>query len=60
MEYGLGLGLIQTKYREYVPKRDINNEWHLIRQSDGKHTWIGPSKAKISLVWVINNREGVR
>ena len=56
MEYGLGLGIIQTNYHKYVPKRGIDNEWHLIRQSEGKHTWIGPSKAKISLVWIINNR----
>ena len=55
MEYGLGVGYIQTKYREYVPKFGIDDEWHLIRQKDGKHTWFGPTKAKVSLVWMINN-----
>ena len=55
MEYGLGAGYMQTKYREYVPKLGIDDEWHLIRQKDGKHTWFGPTKAKVSLVWMINN-----
>ena len=55
MEYGLGLGYMQTKYREYVPKFGLDDEWHLIRQRDGVHKWFGPTKAKVSLVWMINH-----
>ena len=55
MEYGLGLGYMQTKYREYVPKFGSDDEWHLIRQRDGIHRWFGPTKAKVSLVWMINH-----
>jgi len=59
MEYGLGLGYLHTQYREYVPKFGSDGEWHLIRQRDGKHTWLGPTKAKVSLVWMINgNKKG--
>ena len=55
MEYGLGAGYMQTKYREYVPKFGLDDEWHLIRQRDGVHKWFGPTKAKVSLVWMINH-----
>ena len=54
MEYSLGIGYLQTKYREYTPKRGIDDEWHLIHQANGKQSWFGPTKAKISLVWVID------
>ena len=54
MEYGFGVGYMQTKYREYVPKFGFDDEWHLIRQRDGIHRWLGPTKAKVSLVWMIN------
>lgn len=55
MEYSLGVGYMQTKYRKYVPKYGLDNEWHLIRQNDGRYSWIGPTRAKISLVWMLNH-----
>ncbi len=55
MEYALGIGYMSNKYREYVPQKcGYDNEWHLIKQGQGKNTWIGPTRAKISLVWMIN------
>ena len=62
MEYGLGVGIIHINYREYAPRFGSDGEWHLIRQSDGQHFWLGPTKAKVSLVWMINakNRGGAR
>jgi|GEM_PF-274844 len=54
MEYSLGIGYLQTKYREYAPKKGIDDQWHLIHQANGKNSWFGPTKAKISLVWTID------
>lgn len=51
MEFSVGAGLLQTRYKKYNAVRDENNEWHLIKEHPGNYTWIGPLKAKISLVW---------
>jgi hypothetical protein len=47
----LGVGYLRTRYRYYEARRDENNEWHLFKQYPGNYTWMGPVKAKISLVW---------
>ena len=57
MEYGIGVGYLHTNYREYVPKFGSDGEWHLIRQRSGNYTWMGPTKAKVSLVWMINGKK---
>lgn len=54
MEYSLGVGYMQTNYRYYEAEKGSDNEWHLIRQRDGRFTWMGPTRAKVSLVWMIN------
>ena len=54
MEYALGIGYLRTNYREYAPIFGIDNEWHLIRQRSGTYSWFGPTKAKVSLVWMLN------
>ena len=54
MEYSLGIGYLQTKYREYEPQKGIDEQWRLIRRTNGKYAWFGPTKAKISLVWMID------
>lgn len=52
MEFSLGVGYLKTDYRKYEAQySDVDNKWHLIRQYNGSKTWIGPTKAKISLVW---------
>lgn len=52
MEFSLGIGYLQTDYRQYDAKlSNIDNQWHLIRQQNGSYTWFGPTKAKISLIW---------
>ncbi len=62
MEYTLGLGYMGTGYREYVPKMGGDNEWHLMRRGRGHRDWIGPTRAKVSLVWMLDhgkrNKEG--
>ena len=54
MEYALGLGLIRTNYREYFHRFGLDDEWHLIRQKSGRNTYVGPVKAKLSLVRTLN------
>ncbi|MGL4518241.1 MAG: DUF3575 domain-containing protein [Phocaeicola sp.] len=52
MEFSLGLGVLRTKYRHYHAEYcDIDSRWHLIKQHSGTYTWVGPTKAKVSLVW---------
>ena len=56
MEYSLGIGYLTNKYREYVPQQcGIDGQWHLIKQGNGTSNWIGPTRAKVSLVWMINS-----
>jgi hypothetical protein len=53
MEYSLGLGYGNIKYREYRPKIGLDNEWHLIRTGSRGVAYVGPLRAKISLVWTL-------
>ena len=32
-----------------------SSAWHLIKQGNGTSNWIGPTRAKVSLVWMINS-----
>ena len=58
MEYSLGVGYLKTEYRYYEAQHSsIDHQWHLIRQHNGAHTWIGPTKLKVSLVWTINRKQ---
>ncbi|MGL4852854.1 MAG: DUF3575 domain-containing protein [Phocaeicola sp.] len=63
LEFSLGVGVLRTKYRHYHAEYcDIDSRWHLIKQHNGTYTWVGPTKAKISLVWYphfkLNKRGG--
>ena len=62
LEYSLGIGFMQTNYRKYDAKQDADGDWNLYRNSTGRYTWIGPTRARISLVWMINGKKkgGVR
>jgi hypothetical protein len=53
MEYSLGFGYMHTDYTRYVPHKEGDN-WYLVRQKEAKRLWIGPTRAKVSLVWMIN------
>ena len=55
MEYSLGAGYLSTRYREYNPLRGADGQWHLVRQQSGRYTWIGPTRASISLVWMFDH-----
>ncbi len=57
IDFTIGVGYFGGKYIKYVPRGD-EYEW----QSTHNLTWIGPTKAEISLVWLIGcdnyNRKG--
>lgn len=46
LELGLGIGVLYTKYEEYLPE-----EGHYVYQQTAHTTYVGPVKGKISLVW---------
>lgn len=57
MEYALGLGYMQSDYKKYDKAKDtkygeikvFRYPWETLRVN-----WIGPTSAKVSLVWLIN------
>ena len=54
LEYSIGLGYLSTQYRKYNAVYGIDDQWHLVRQHSGNYTWIGPTRLKVSLVWMLN------
>ncbi len=63
MEYSLGLGYMQTEYKYYEsyydesyvsPENPDSPYWHPVHQSTGRLKWFGPTKLKVSLVWMLN------
>lgn len=55
MEFSLGVGMMRTDYRLYKAEDDYRT---LFWQKNGRYTWFGPTKAKISLVWLLGNKKG--
>lgn len=53
LEFSIGIGLLRTSYEHY---HAINNYRTLLWQNDGNYTWLGPTKAKISLVWLLGQK----
>lgn len=53
IEMSIGIGFLRTDYRHYHP---IDNYQTLLWQENGKYTWLGPTKAKVSLVWMLNRK----
>lgn len=53
LEFCIGIGLLQTNYKHY---RTINDYRTLLWQNNGNYTWFGPTKAKISFVWVLGRK----
>lgn len=56
MEYSVGVGYLQTEYRYYEEHLGIDDTWHTIRQNTGKYSWFGPTRARVSLVWMLNRK----
>lgn len=54
MEYSVGVGYLKTNYRYYEARLNCEKErWELYRQNDGRFSWLGPTRAKVSLVWML-------
>lgn len=48
LDFTIGVGYIGGKYYDYIPR-----DGHYIWQSTHRLNWIGPTKAEVSLVWLI-------
>lgn len=54
LEYNIGIGMLRTDYRHYHSR---DNHRTLLWQENGEYTWLGPTKLKISLVWLITGKK---
>lgn len=57
LEFNIGIGMLRTDYRHYHAR---DNYQTLLWQENGKYTWFGPTKAKISLVWLLSRKVKVQ
>lgn len=57
LEFSLGLGWLTTQYYRYDIERSVEKT-ELVRGNYGRFQWMGPTKAKVSLMWLIGNRKG--
>lgn len=57
LEYNIGIGLLRTDYEHY---HTLDNYQTLLWQNNGRYTWLGPTKLKVSLVWLLNRKVKVR
>lgn len=53
LEFELGIGGLLTQYRKYIPKE---NYTVLLYQETVWTTWVGPTRAKVSLVWRLGKK----
>ena len=51
MEFSISGGYLQSDYRYYNARQDASGDWLLYKQYPGSFNWIGPTKAKVSLIW---------
>lgn len=51
LEFSLGVGYLTTEYRKYASYKG-----DLVWTNSGRYNFIGPTKAKVSLVWFIKTR----
>lgn len=54
LEFNIGIGLLRTDYRHYHAR---NNYQTLQWQENGRYTWFGPTKAKVSLIWLLARKQ---
>lgn len=50
IEFSVGIGYLDTEYRKYI---SYGND--LVWASSGKYHFVGPTKAKVSLVWLLTS-----
>lgn len=54
LEFNIGIGILRTDYRHYQAR---DNYQTLLWQKNGRYTWTGPTKLKVSLVWLLSRKE---
>ena len=52
LDFSIGVGFQDGEYKEYLPMDD-----HYVWQSTHKRHWWGPTKAEISLKWILGNKK---
>lgn len=57
MEYSLGVGYMGDRYREYSPGVGTGGKPCMTCRRKGELKWFGPTRAKISLVWMIHRKQ---
>ena len=50
LDFTLGIGYWGGRYKEYLPV-----EGHYVWQSTKNRRWFGPTKAEVSLVWLVGH-----
>ena len=48
IDFGIGIGYLGGEYKEYLPM-----DGHYVWQATKQRHWFGPTKAEVSLVWLI-------
>lgn len=51
LEFSFGIGYLTTEYKKYTPY-----EGDIVWTNSGRYNFIGPTKAKVSLVWLITTK----
>ena len=57
MEYSLSAGYMRTQYRKYDSVFD-DRHWRLESWETGVNKWFGPTRAKVSLIWMFHYGKG--
>lgn len=55
LDFSLGIGFQDGEYKEYDPQDN-----HYVWQTTSKRHWFGPTKAEVSLKWVLGKKGGAR
>ena len=55
LDFSLGVGFQDGEYKTYDPM-----DGHYVWQSTHKRHWFGPTKAEVSLKWLLGKKGGVR
>ncbi len=56
MEYSLSVGYFTTYYHYYEAEFCENQCWHAVEMREGRYKWFGPTRAKVSLSWLIDRK----
>ncbi|MFI3305508.1 MAG: DUF3575 domain-containing protein [Rikenellaceae bacterium] len=56
MEYSAGIGYMKTNYDHYTEHWGIDNSWHTLRENRGYYSWFGPTRVRVSFVWMLNRK----